>query len=257
MKYFYLATAAAFALVPLASEAADIGLPVKAVPQAFVTSGMYMGMGTSAVTDRSEITLPAVGTTGNVTTVGASIEGILGYHWGTPESFKDLEVAVGYNNLGGVQTNLGGAGVADFNSRVYARGSFKLGGTQTYANLLAALSNLGPNLGLNGVLTPPTTGPGALPYLALDVKASRLQSSLSGLDALGNPTLIENTGWQVRPGIGMGVYQAVMNPVTAKPTGCMMDTSMHYYPAGKGLIFGNNGNTSLGREFEARLAMVC
>lgn len=258
MRYFYLVTAAAFALVPYAaSYAADVGVPLKAQPQFFDVNGVYMGMGTSAVTDRSEVTLPAVGTTGNVTTVGASVEGVLGYHWGNAASFKDLEVAIGYSNLGGVQTNLGGAGIADINSRVYARGTFKLGGTQTYSNLLAALSNLGPNLGLNGVLTPPTTGPGALPYLALDVKASRLQSSLSGLDVLGNPALIENTGWQVRPGIGAGVYQAIMNPATGRPTGCMMDTSMHYYPAGKDLSFGDNGSTTLGREFEARLAMVC
>jgi hypothetical protein len=216
-----------------------------------------MGLGTSAVTDKSAISDPALGTTGSVTTVGGALEAIAGYHTGTHESFKGIEFAAGYSNLGGVQTNVGGAGIADINSHVYARGTVKLGGTQTYTNLLAALANVGPNLGLNGVLTPPVVGHGALPYLALDVKASRLQSSLSGVDVAGNPLLLENSGWQVRPGIGLGVYQAVMNPTTSKPTGCMMDTSMHYYPAGKGLSFGTNGTTTLGREFEARLAMVC
>ncbi len=257
-KLFYLATAAAFALVPFAVKAADLPPPIlKAPPAAFAVGGMYMGMGTSAATDRSTISDPILGSAGTVTTVGAAIEGILGYHYGTAARFYDVEASVGYTNLGGVQTNIAGAGIADINSRVFARGTFKIGGTQTYTNLLGAIGQLGPNLGLNGVFTPPVIGPGALPYFALDVKASRLQTSLGGLDLAGNPVLLSNEGWQVRPGVGLGVYSAIMNTITGKPTGCMMDTSMHYYPAGKGITVGFDGTASLGREFEARLAMVC
>ncbi len=257
-KLFYLATAVAFALVPFSGKAADLKPPIlKAPPAAFDTGGWYMGMGTAAATDRSTISEPVLGTAGTVTTVGAALEGIVGYHYGSAARFYDVELAAGYTNLGGVQTNTAGAGFADINSRGYARGTFKFGGTQTYTNLLGAIGQLGPNLGLNGILTPPVVGPGALPYFALDVKASHLQASMGGLDLAGNPILLSNDGWQVRPGVGLGVYTAIMNTVTGRPTGCMMDTSMHYYPSGQGLTFGTNGTANLGREFEARLAMVC
>lgn len=250
--------AAALALVTPAG-AADIKLITKAPVSAFVTGGWYMGLGTAAATDKGQISSPELGTTGDITTAGAALEGIAGYHKGTAESFWDVELAGSYWNLGGVQNQVivgaANSGIASMNSRISGRATLKIGGTQTYANLLGVLGNLGGGIG--GVLTPPALGPSSMPYAALDLKLSKIQASLGALDALGNPTLTQGEGSQLRPGIGLGNYAAIMNTITGKPTGCMMDTSVHYYPAGKGIAFGGSGSATFGREFEARLAMVC
>jgi hypothetical protein len=257
-RLFYLATVAAFALVPLSAKSADLKpLVVKAPELDFNLSGWYVGLGTAAATDKGSISDPALGTTGSITTAGAAAEVIAGYHYGNAAKFIDAEFAASYWNLGGVQNQVvvGAVNpVATMDSRVSARATLKIGGTQTYANLLAALSTFGGGLGSPlGVLTPPTTGPSSMPYAAIDLKASRVDSALAGLGM----ALATTNNWEVRPGIGLGNYATIINPTTGKPTGCMMDTSIHYFPAGKGFALGGNGNSNLGREFEARLAMVC
>lgn len=258
MKLFYLATVAGFALVPLVSDAADLKPPVyKAQQAAFVTGGWYMGLGTTGATDKGSISDPVLGTTGSITTAGAGMEAIVGYHNGSHESFKDIELAAAYWNLGGVQNQViagAPAAAATLDSRVSGRATLKIGGTQTYANLLAMLGAIGGgNLGLNGVLTPPVNGPTAMPYFAVDVKVNKINASLAGIGAV----VADSNSWQVRPGIGMGHYTPITNPVTGVPTGCMADTSLHYYAAGKGIAIGGNGTASFGREFEARMAVVC
>lgn len=252
-----LLIAAAFTL---AGPAAAADLPralLKAPPPAFEVGGWYMGLGSAAATDKGSISDPTLGTTGSITTAGASIEAIAGYHYGSHASFKDVEFAVSYWNLGGVQNQVvvgAPSAVASMDSRISARGTFKIGGTQTYANLLAALGNIGGgNLGLNSVLTPPVIGPTAMPYFALDVKVSKIDASLAALGAM----VSESNNWQVRPGVGLGSYMPITNATTGKPTGCMMDNSIYYRPAGKGISIGGGGNASFGREFEARMAVVC
>lgn len=239
MKTLLIATAALLGSIGFA-HAAD--MPVKAVSYGFGfgTQGWYVGIGTLAATTNSEISIPAVGTTGQITTAGAGVGPVFGYQKGDASSFKAIEAAVYWQNLGGTQLNTG----ASVNARFSSSARIKFGGTA----VIATLGQLLPNLGLGGVFPPASTlGQNSLPYFSIGADVNQVQASVIG---------IENKGWQVTPTFGMGFISQVMDPVTGKPTGFATDTSIEYTPAGKGMNIGTNGNANLGRKFIAKFSVL-
>lgn len=218
---------------------ADLRVAKAPVQDFFSTSGWYLGIGSLAATTKAEVSLPATGDTGTITTVGAGIGPLVGYHAGSAQSFKAIEAAIYWQNLGGAQPADG----KNVDARFSASARVKFGGVGVMSNLASFL----PNLGLVGVFPPsPVAGHGNLPYLSIGVDANQVQASVIGADA---------KGWQITPAFGMGFMTQVMD-AQGKPTGYATDTSIEYTPAGKGLTIGGNGEANLGRKIMARFSVV-
>lgn len=243
MRSFYIATVLAFSLVPATSEAADIRLVTKAQPALFDVGGWYVGIGVLGETSKATGTIPALGTTGDITTAGAAIGGLAGYYKGTAEKFWAVEGFAYYKNLGGVQSVTG----TDVSDRVSFGGRVKLGGTQTYANLLALLGNVG-----GGVLLPtgPVAGQPTMPYAYIGVDVSKPDITVLGVASSSN--------YVPKFEVGMGMITKTTNPTTGAPTGCAMDNSVGYSPAPRSQDLGNGlGSVNEGRSFKVRAAVVC
>lgn len=229
--------------------AADMA--VKAIDQAFPygTSGWYWGVGTLAATTNAEVTLPANGATGNITTAGAGIGPVVGYHSGSAHSFKAIEGAVYWQNLGGSQGfDQKGAVGADTRADFSASGRVKIGGV----GIMSTLGSLLPGLGLGGVapLVPaPVTGQPNMPYFAIGFDVNKVSASIIG---------VETKGWQVTPTIGMGFISQIMDPITGRPTGYVTDVSAEYTPAGRGFVVGGDDkvDANLGRKFLVRASIL-
>lgn len=241
MRFSYLTLA--FLLVPLSSEAADLKLVTKAPSALFDVTGIYAGVGVLGETTKASGTIPTLGTTGDITTAGAAVGGIVGYHKGTAASFWQAEAFAYYKNLGGVQSVTG----TDINDRVSFGGRLKVGGTQSYANVLALLGNLG-----GGVLIPtgPVTGQPTMPYAYIGVDVSKPDMTVLGIPSSSN--------YVPKFEMGMGMIVKITNPTTGVPTGCAMDNSVGYSPAPKSQDLTNGlGSVSEGRSFKMRAAVLC
>lgn len=229
------------------ASAADMA--VKAIDRAFpyASSGWYWGIGTLAATTNAEVSLPAAGT-GSITTAGMGIGPVFGYHSGSAQSFKAIEAAVYWQNLGGSTgfTEKGAVG-ADTKAEFSASGRLKVGGV----GIMQTLGSLLPNLGLgSGVLVPsPVSGQPNMPYFAIGFDVNHVQAAILGVEA---------KGWQVTPTIGMGFISQIMDPVTGKPTGYVTDVSAEYTPAGRGFVVGGDStvDANLGRKFIVRASIL-
>lgn len=241
MRLFNL-TLLAFFLVPLSSEAADLKLVTKAPAALFDVTGIYAGVGVLGETTKASGTIPTLGTTGDITTAGAAVGGIVGYHKGTAASFWQAEAFAYYKNLGGVQSVTG----TDINDRVSFGGRLKVGGTQSYANVLALLGNLG-----GGVLIPtgPVTGQPTMPYAYVGVDVSKPDMTVLGIAA--------SSSYVPKFELGVGMVVKMTNQAGV-PTGCAMDNSVGYSPASKSQDLTNGlGSVSEGRSFKMRAAVLC
>lgn len=221
--------------------AADIAVKAPAIAAfPFGSQGWYVGIGTLAATTNAELTMPSVGTTGTITTAGAGVGPVFGYHKGTAESFWEVEGSIYWQNLGGTQA----VSTATVNDRFSGGGRVKLGGT----SIFATLGNLLPNLGLTGVFPPaPVSGQGNMPYFSVGFDVNQVQASVIG---------VETKGTQITPTFGTGFMSIIMDPVTGKPSGYVTDTSIEYTPAGKGVTLGGDGTANLGRKVMAKFAIL-
>lgn len=248
-KLTLLLTAAAFAL-PGAAGAADI-MPLKARdPSFFANAGWYWGIGTVATTTNAEVNAVALGS-GSVTTVGAGIGPVFGYHSGNAQSFRAIEGALYWQNLGGsnlASTPKGAVGGADINSEFSAAARVKIGGV----GIMSTLGSILPTNLFGGGLAPlaaPVTGQPNMPYFSVGIDASAVKASIIGSEA---------KGWQVVPTFGMGYMSQIMDPTTNRPTGYVTDVSVEYTPAGRGFVIGGDPNVdaNLGRKIMAKMSVV-
>lgn len=249
LKVLALAAAAVLAL-PGAASAADIA--VLKAPRAadfYANSGWYYGIGTVATTTNAEVDSAALGS-GSVTTVGAGIGPVFGYHSGNATSFRAAELALYWQNLGG--SNLASApkgvvGGVDVNSNFSAAGRVKIGGVGIMSTLGSILpTNL---FGGGAPLVTPSTGQHNMPYFSVGFDASAVKASIIGSEA---------KGWQVVPTFGMGYMSQIMDPTTNRPTGYVTDVSVEYTPAGRGFVVGGDPNVdaNLGRKVMAKVSVI-
>lgn len=238
-KLFYLATVAAFALVPFASHAADVGVPTKAPPSFFGKAGWFVGLDSAVISTDASVSSPTLGASGNITTAGGAIGPVAGYHSGTEQNFWEGECYAHWRNLGGNQVGTGSAVSSQYDGGC----KIKVGGT----SIFATLGQLLPNLGLQGVFTnAPVVGQGSMGYFSGGFDVRPVQASIVG---------VTSSGVQVAPTIGTGFISKVMDPTTGKETGWVTDTSLDYSSAGQGKTFGGNGDATLGRVISAHFAI--
>lgn len=233
--------------------AAAADLPVYKASQGFpyAASGWYVGIGTVATTTNAEVNSPVIGE-GSVTTAGAGIGPVFGYHSGSASSFRAVEGALYWQNLGGSNLVNGPvgkvpAGSSDIRSEFSAAGRVKIGGVgimQTLGSILP--TNL---FGGGAPLVQPVQGQPNLPYFSVGFDASAVKASILGSEA---------KGWQVVPTFGMGYMSQIMDPATGRPTGYVTDVSIEYTPAGRGFVVGGDDtvNANLGRKFMARASIL-
>lgn len=234
------------------AQAAD--LAVKAIDRGFpyASEGWYVGIGTLAVTTNAEVSSPALGNVGTVTTAGAGIGPVIGYHSGSPQSFRAIEGALYWQNLGGSSGFNGpppaGSPNGDIKSEFAASGRVKIGGV----GIMSTLGSILPSNLFGGGSVPlvtPVTGQPNMPYFSVGFDVNSVKAAIIGSEA---------KGWQVTPTFGMGFMSQIMNPATGRPTGYVTDISVEYTPAGRGFVVGGDDTTqaNLGRKFLARASVL-
>lgn len=231
--------AAVIAAIAVPAMAAD--MPAKAPRGYFEVAGWYGGLGTVAVTTNASVDAPDGGAGGTITTIGAGVGPVIGYHKGPATNFWEAECSAYVMNLGGAKVATGESIRSHYSGGCRAI----YGGTQ-------AMSALGSLLGRidGGVFPPsPVLGPGTLPFVSVGFHVSQIQSLA--------PFAGEATGHQIVPTFGTGFVSVLTDSVTGQPTGWVTKTSVEYAPPGRGITFGGDtSGANLGRQIFIKFEVV-
>lgn len=224
---FAAATLALAAAPAAAADMATKAAPVVGYP--YEASGFYFGVGTLGLGSASSVAAT------NSTSLGAAINGVVGYQWKGGLDFVALEGDFYYTNLGSATSCA--ATPCAVSSQFGMEQRLKVGFPVT------ALSALLPNLGtIFPTFTPPTGTTNQHPYLMAAIHEDDVSASYG---------LSNGRAWQIQPGVGAGLLSQWTNGLAVDMWG-----EVSFAGAGFNLVGVKPASANLGTSFRAGVSAL-